>query len=797
MAPGSPVTSLSGAPKTKTPVPPRAQANGGPVPGGPSSSPSPSLSSRKPPPPPLRQTPTSAGGDHSITIATSTVRPASRPVRRDAPVPSTGPGASAPQTSGRTSRNSAGMRLTSIPGDTNSRLTEPLPYLVTDSYILNKFARHKPSLVVHLYPTHFRFDSQDGIFPYKSPMKIFLEHLKSHTVPHDLLEYLHQYDVPFYDDRLIVQVLDHKMVAAMNKDASSESKKAPLLSMTAAPASINNYNQYLTPSPFASYQKEDQNKPGMNANDDKSSKDKANENGSSSIPVVGETGQAKSGGPQGPRKYTLVLHPTAESLQAELRIKAAAASKISTEGKGNSDGAAVQQPSTPMSLAPQTPSVANMPPPAKAQMLLKAHPQLYLRPSKSVEETIALMDFFRHPDHSAPPPKPKTRKRTRAEMAADEAAAAEHQRFMLCMDDKMTSTAGQNGSGSDADAQTSATDFEPRFGRFKLIEDLRRDQAEKEQEKLKQQDADKRAQQVEAERRVQQQQQQQEMDRRHMQRQQELFQQQRQQADAEKARGEAASNREMQMRMEQTQRQVMARRTPAPGANNNQNGQGAAPGPMAHHGHGVQCMNMSVGASNGIAGAGPNAMANAVQGQGQAQPRFQTQMSQGQASSPVVQQGTPQQNMSSPMASVPMQQTNSAVAGSPPRPSPDVQSVQQLTVPMAHSMSARGSQQSNPSGTPRGPNATPNLAHGTPINRQAMTATPRMTQASPPPNMMAQGSQMGHQAIMMNQQGMNPHNQIYAQMAAANQHRVMAQQQQHLAAMQNGNSNLVMNGAHS
>ena len=50
---------------------------------------------------------------------------------------------------------------------------------MSDSYVLNKHAGNPPSLVVHLHPTHFRFDGQDGMFPYKSPMKLFLEHVRS------------------------------------------------------------------------------------------------------------------------------------------------------------------------------------------------------------------------------------------------------------------------------------------------------------------------------------------------------------------------------------------------------------------------------------------------------------------------------------------------------------------------------------------------------------------------------------------------------------------------------------------
>jgi hypothetical protein len=38
--------------------------------------------------------------------------------------------------------------------------------------ILAKYKDQVPSLIIHLHPTHFRFDQQDGVFSYNSPMKV-------------------------------------------------------------------------------------------------------------------------------------------------------------------------------------------------------------------------------------------------------------------------------------------------------------------------------------------------------------------------------------------------------------------------------------------------------------------------------------------------------------------------------------------------------------------------------------------------------------------------------------------------
>ena len=71
----------------------------------------------------------------------------------------------------------------------------------TTSYVLKKFAKSPPSLIVHLHPTHFRFEQQDGSFPYNSEMKVIIEHIRSGTVPHDMMEELLRAGVRFYEGK--------------------------------------------------------------------------------------------------------------------------------------------------------------------------------------------------------------------------------------------------------------------------------------------------------------------------------------------------------------------------------------------------------------------------------------------------------------------------------------------------------------------------------------------------------------------------------------------------------------------
>lgn len=69
----------------------------------------------------------------------------------------------------------------------------------TTRYILKKYSKCPPSLIVHLHPTHFRFEQQDGSFPYNSEMKLVIEHIRAGTVPHELIEELLRANVRFYE----------------------------------------------------------------------------------------------------------------------------------------------------------------------------------------------------------------------------------------------------------------------------------------------------------------------------------------------------------------------------------------------------------------------------------------------------------------------------------------------------------------------------------------------------------------------------------------------------------------------
>lgn len=590
--------------------------------------------------------------------------------------------------------------------------------------------------------------------------------------------------VLFYEGCLIVEVHDHKSVAVEKEDEARPTSR----SKQDVPNSIHKYNRFVTPSPNRPFPK-DAGIVNSNAkNLDVEQKEKPaglGEQGNSSASSSPQAQKTKT--PSKPKIYTLVLFPTQLSRQADIALRACNPRHTGQDGTNG-------VPPTPSAVVPPTPTGSSMPPPAKrvkrermeldsgnihaaeGAMLLATLPPLDLEPTKDAAGTIRKLEeqaaavAHRFQD----PPKPKTRKRTVAEMAADEAHAAETERFLLALDDR-------NGQGSSSvpggEGQQPAAPFDPTFERFKKLEEIKREHAEKaKQEKIKAAEKERQVQEMKAQQAQQLQQQQQaaaaaEESRR------------REQAAAQHAQQEEASKR-MQMQQQQQQLQNMHRMQ----AQAKAAAVAAAQQTMASGSQNVHSHPMPNGQINGVPVSLPVSAPNGIQA------RLQGGMSQPAASSPMVRQSTPQ-NMSSPMVGgVPMQPSGSNMgAGSPARP-PSVQPG--MSAPMAISMSARGSQQSHPSGTPRMPHATPNMAHATPMSRAQLSNTPRMTQASPPPNMMAPQMTPGMMANAQQAMGnmpQNPNMSVHAAQMLAMQQRAQAQaqaQQQQLMMQNamNGNS---------
>lgn len=541
-------------------------------------------------------------------------------------------------------------------------------------------------------------------------MRVLIEHLRLRTIPHDLMDFFSVSNVPLYEGCMIVQVYDHKSSAPLQ--STNRVKTGPGKTV---PFSVHNYNEHLTPSPYVPFPVESLQNGGKNTEPNKPKESEQKDKENMPAPAAqGDAQQIKSEGlAKKPKVSTIVLHPTPVSNHADMIVKAADSRSNNADGRTEprtemNGPLSATVPPTPSAILPPTPQ-ASMAPPAKrqkkmrveldssnfhaieAQITLATTAPLILDAVSSAVESAALLESLAHPMHSEKPPSPKTRKRTVAEMAADEALAVAQERYMLCFDERLSSNTASAQGGTnqaDGDGQAGGASFEPRFERFKTLENIKI--------QLEENKKAEKARQAEVERKNLQ-------DR----------ERERLRLESEKRDNEKMRQQQMQQdatrRQQEAHRRVMSVSQPAQAAL-----QVGSPQVQGQHGH-PQATNI---------------MANGIPGQPQ---RFhQQQVSQAQLSSPIVRNGTPQGQMSPPvnnMGNVPMQHSTSSMGGSPPRPGSAVHlNHPQMGAPTSHNMAAQRSQQSH-AGTPRMPNATPNV-QSTPLSRQ-MSGTPRINQSSP------------------------------------------------------------------
>ena len=610
----------------------------------------------------------------------------------------------------------------SEPAGKKRKLNEP--YVRDSAYIFRKYKGKPPSLIVHLHQTHFRFDGQDGSFAYDSPMKFVIEHLRKHTVPHEMMEDLLVNNVPFYDGCMIVEVHNHRA-----KEGRERGRNDSGVGDDKVKFGMHNYNEHITPSPFVPYPS-------------KARTDGTPEKVESAIGDMPAPERPKE--KDGPKITTIVLHPTSLAQHHELLILASTPASDVRSKKRGSDGATPSsaQPPTPQLSVPPTPLTQTSRGPLsqsqkmcleegdfysfQSDMLVSTEPPLYLEPVDNPQDAQRVIDMLQHPLHQDKPPSPKTRKRTTAEMAADDAQAAETERRMLIMDERIKPTGAGTAANENQGAAASLG-----FSRFKTIEMVR--QKHEEAERIKKDEEARVA-------------------------------LEKKQAEEQHAQGQqqkmlmAQRQREMLMAQQQqpTQQQAMlmqqrrAAQAQAMAAAQAQQAQ------MTSQAHGHPQPN----------GMPPN------QAQGFPQ-QVQTSMPQ---SSPVVRQQTPMK--SSPMMpqdGFPMAQTSSQGAGSPPRPTSAVS--QHPNVAMARRMSQ---QQGSRNNTPQMQQGTPRMGQAMP-NRQ-MTQTPRMPPGSPAPPGMHQGTPTSGTMPMQ-----TPHmNGQTSQLTPEQMAMLAAQRNQQNMGMQNG-----------
>ncbi|CAI6336402.1 unnamed protein product [Periconia digitata] len=610
-------------------------------------------------------------------------------------------------------------------------------YLYTQQDILAKFKGHPPSLRVWLHQNHFRLNDSQETLSYASPMRELLLHLREKTVPHSMLEELYALNVPFYDNCLIVEVHDLRPAGVKAKDDTATSTDDNGMK----PFSIHNYHEYITPSPNVPYPNpKTPSKPNQTDSATKQDKDASKEN----MPAPGQPASQKQ--PSKPKVSTVVLFPSPQSHYTDIQILAATpASEAALNRRNQVAGRASGNPPTPLTAVPPTPGLSTGRSPKRQKMVIddsNVHefeaaildaqcPKLYLEPTKNLMESVALIEKWTHPNNKQPSPERKSRKRTTAELAADEAEAADIQRYLLAGDEGQAGkTAAASGDDSQHAARSGAN--QQTFSRFKTLTTIRLNHEEAERRK-KEEEARvaqaKRQAQLEAE-----------------------AQKRRDEANrqAEQNAQNAAMLRNQQQQQQQQQNQQLAMQQQASQASQAQQMASQTP----------------------LSATQPQFSSPVV--------RQNTPMAN--AASPLV--GA---HVTHPMGGTPMVATSSNHgAGSPARP-PSVMSQHN------NAMARSASQQQNGlsrTGTPQMVQGTPVMNSAMPARNVSATPTPRMNHASPNGAMQGNTPIMMHTP---QSNGMTPEQMQMAQATQQNQlQQQMRMRQQMTQNMSPGNTSLTL-----
>ncbi|CBQ68608.1 conserved hypothetical protein [Sporisorium reilianum SRZ2] len=176
----------------------------------------------------------------------------------------------------------------------------------TTRQILRRHRKDKPSLILHLHNHHFRFERQNGMFLFDSPVKAFLGYIRDQKVPADLIDVLTESGVQFFEGCLLVDVHDHRSHAA----ASASILGPRELHGLSAAGSVARAGR--------------DGAPGIQAEGGLASSLFYLQEGGryGARKLLGATGSTdpRTGGLGGVEIYRIVLHPTSETLWADIKM---------------------------------------------------------------------------------------------------------------------------------------------------------------------------------------------------------------------------------------------------------------------------------------------------------------------------------------------------------------------------------------------------------------------------------------------------------------------------------------------
>ncbi|KAI9303553.1 Spt20 family-domain-containing protein [Cunninghamella echinulata] len=91
-----------------------------------------------------------------------------------------------------------------------------------DQSLIERHTNDPPSLILHLYPTYFKFEHEDGFFSYKSQFKDFLTCVKEKQLPSDLMDVFNEASCQYYEGCLIVEIHDHRQINNENINSDND-----------------------------------------------------------------------------------------------------------------------------------------------------------------------------------------------------------------------------------------------------------------------------------------------------------------------------------------------------------------------------------------------------------------------------------------------------------------------------------------------------------------------------------------------------------------------------------------------
>lgn len=91
------------------------------------------------------------------------------------------------------------------------RLSTKYDFAESAEAILKKFSKDPPSLELHVYETHFKFGTQEGVLPRNSPaLKEFLQYVGRGEIAPAAVEVFRDSGIKFYEGCVILRIIDHR-----------------------------------------------------------------------------------------------------------------------------------------------------------------------------------------------------------------------------------------------------------------------------------------------------------------------------------------------------------------------------------------------------------------------------------------------------------------------------------------------------------------------------------------------------------------------------------------------------------